>query len=122
MIASTNFQSFTEDGEAFSIIMTHLGLLFHLLGDDYNLFSNLMFQEPYDSLGVTYSQALQVSFGHVTLVGLKFKSEERPSLYYQCILVVLHGPRIHHPAVHIPELVEHIPLLPKKKIPLDILI
>ena len=97
--------------------MAHLELLFHLLGDDYNLLSNLMLQEPYDYLGVTYSQALRVFFGHGTLVGSKFNSEEQPLLSYQCISIFLHSPRIHHAAVHIPELVEHIPLLPKKKIP-----
>ena len=102
--------------------MTDLGLLFHLLGVDYNLLSKLMLQYPYDSLGVTYSQSLQVSFGHGTLVGLKFKSEEHPSLYYQCISVVLHGTRIHHAAVHILDLVEHIPIIPKNKIPPYILI
>ena len=117
-IASSSF----EDGEALAITMAHLGLLFHLLGVDYNLISKLMLQEPYDSLGVTYYQALQVSFGNGTLVSSKFKSEEKPSLYYQCISVVLHGPRIHHVVVHIPELVEHSPILPKKKIPPDILI
>ena len=122
MIPSTNFQSCTKDGEALAITMAHLGLLFHLLGFDYNLLLNLMLQEPYDLLGVTYSQALQVSFGHGTLVGSKFKSKDQPSLSYQCISVVLHGPRIHHVVVHNPKLVEHIPLLPKKKIPPDILI
>ena len=85
MIPSTNFQSCTKDGEALAITMAHLGLLFHLLGDDYNLFSKLMLQERYDSLGVTYSQALLVAFGHGTLVGSKFKSEEQPFLSYQCI-------------------------------------
>ena len=81
-----------------------------------------MFQYPYDFLGVTYAQALQVSFGHGTLFGSKFKSKEQPWLYYQCILVVLHGPKIHHAAVHITNLVDHIPLLPKKRTPPDILI
>ena len=56
------------------------------------------------------------------MVGLKFKSEEDPSLSYQCISAILHGLRIHHGIVHILELVEHIPLLPKKNIPPDILI
>ena len=117
-IASSSF----EDVESLAITMVHLGLLFHLLGVDYNLFSKLMLQEPYDSLGVTYSQALQVSFGHGTLVGLNFNSEEKPSLSYQCILAVLHGPRIHHTILHIPELVEHTSLLPKNKIPPNIVI
>ena len=126
-----------EDGEAFSITMTHLGLLFHILVADYNLHSKLMLQDPYDSLGVTYSQALTVSFkygilcgsnsSHGILFGLnyspggsKFKSEEYHLLFHQCILVVLHGLRIHHAVV--PELVEHIPLIPKKTIPLDFFI
>ena len=100
--------------------MAHLGLLFHILTADYNLHSKLMLQDPYESLGVTYSQALQVSFGHDILFGLRFKSEENHSLSYQYISVVLHGLRIHHAVV--PELVQHIPLLTKKKIPLDILI
>ena len=103
-----------EDGEAFSITMAHL------LGADYNLPSKLMLQDPYDSLGVTYSQALQVSFGYGILFGLRFKYKENHSLSYQCISVVIHGLWIHH--VIVPELVEHIPLLRKKKIPLDILI
>ena len=77
-IVSSSF----EDGEALAIKMVHLGLLFHLLGADYNLLSKLMRQDPYDSLGVTYSQALQVSFGDGTLVGSKFNSEEWPSLSY----------------------------------------
>ena len=76
MIASTTFQSFTEDGEALAITIAHLGLLFYLLGADYNLILKLMLQKPYDSLGVTYSQANQVSFGHGTLFGLKFKFEK----------------------------------------------
>ena len=109
-----------EDGEAFSITMVHLGLLFHILAVDYNLHLKLMLQDPYDSLGVTYCQSLQVSFGHGILFGSRFNSEENHSLSYQCISVVLHGMRIHHAIV--PELVEHIPLLPKKKIPPDILI
>ena len=91
--------------------------MMHLLGDYYNLLSNLILRYPYESLGVTYSQALQVSFGHGILFGLRFKYEEHHSLSYQCISVVVHGLRIHHAVV--PELVEHIPLLPNKKIPLD---
>ena len=71
-IASSSF----EDGEALSITMAHLGLLFHLLGADYNLLLKLMLQEPYDFLGVTYSQSLQVSFLHGTLVGSKLKLQE----------------------------------------------
>ena len=111
-----------EYGEAFSITMKHL------LGSDYNLISKLMLQYPYDSLGVTYSQAFLVSFRHGTLCGqnfshgilfvLKFKYEEYHFLSHQCILVVLHGLRIHHATVL--EVVEHIPILPKKKIPRDI--
>ena len=49
--------------------------------------------------------------------GSKFKYEEYYLLSHQCILVVLHGLRIHHATVL--ELVEHIPLLPKKNIPLE---
>ena len=69
MISSTDVQSCKEDGESLAISMTHLGLLFHLLRVDYTHISKLMLQEPYDSLGVTYSQSLQVYFGHGTLVG-----------------------------------------------------
>ena len=97
-----------EDAEAFSITMPHL------LGADYNLISNLMLQYPYDSLGVTNYQAPSVSFRHGILFGSRFKSEEHHSLSYQCISVVLHGLRIHHAVV--PQLVENIPLLPKKNI------
>ena len=122
MIASTDFQSCTEDGEALAITMSHLKLLFHLLGADYNILSKLMLQKPYDSLRVTYSQALQVSFGHGTLVGLNLKYEEHPLLSYQCISLVLHGPKIDRIVVHIPELVENIPLLSKKKIHPNIVI
>ena len=43
-IASSSF----EDGEVLAITMAHLGLLFHLIGDYYNLLSKLMLQEPYD--------------------------------------------------------------------------
>ena len=77
-IASSSF----EDGESFVIKMEHLGLLFHFLGANYNLISKLMLQDPYYLLGVTYSQALQVSFGHGTPVHSKFKSKWKPSLYY----------------------------------------
>ena len=109
-----------EDGEAFAITIAHLELLFYLPGADYNLNSKLMLQYPYESLGVTYYQTLQVSFGHGILFGSRFKYEKHHSLSYQCILVILHGLRIHHAAV--PELVEHIPLLPMKNIPPNILI
>ena len=115
-IASSSF----EYREAFAITMEHLGLLFSILATNYNLHLNLMLPNPYDSLGVTYSQAFSVSFRHVILFGLKFKSKEHHSLSNQCILVVLHGLRIHHAIV--PELVEYIPLLPKKNIPPDVLI
>ena len=71
-----------EDGESLTITMAHLGLLFHLLGVEHNLLSKLIIQEPYDSLGVTYSQPLQVFFRHDTLVGLKFKTREHHSLSY----------------------------------------
>ena len=37
---------------------------------------NLMLQEPYYLLGVTYSQASQVSFGLGTLVGSNLKFQE----------------------------------------------
>ena len=111
--------------------MAHLGLLFHILVADYNLHSKLMLQDPYDSLGVTYSQVFIVSFRNGILCGLnsshhilfgsnyspsgsKFKSEEYHLLSHQCILVVLHGLRIHQAVV--PELIEHTPLLPKKNI------
>ena len=89
--------------------------MMHLLGVDYNLHSKLMLQDPYDSLGITYSQELKVSFGNGILFGSRFMYEEHHLLSYQCISVVLHGLRIHHATV--PELIEHIPLLPKKKIP-----
>ena len=125
------------DREAFSIAMAHLGLLFYLLGYYYNLHLKLMLQDPYDSLGVTYSQEFTVSFRHGILCGSnsshgilfgsnyspsgsKFKYEEYHLLSHQCISVVLHGLRIHHAAI--PELIEHIPLLPKKNIPPDIFI
>ena len=77
-----------------------------------------MLQDPYDSLGVTYCQAFSVSLRNGILLGSKFKSEEHHSFSHQCISAILHGLRIHHAVV--PELVEHIPLLPKKKIPPDI--
>ena len=115
--------------------MAHLGILFHILVADYNLHSELMLQDPYDSLGVTYSQAFTVSFkygilcgsnsSHGILFGLnyspsgsKFKSEEYHLLSHQCISIVLHGLRIHD--ANVPEFIEHIPLLPKKNIPPDI--
>ena len=79
-----------------------------------------MLQDPYESLGVTNSQSPSVSFRHGILFGSRFKYEEHHLLSYQCISVVLHGLRIHHAIV--PELVEYIPLLPKKKIPPDIFI
>ena len=109
-----------EDGESCSITMAHSGLLFHLLGADYNLSYNLILQYPYDSLGVTYSQAFSIAFRHGILFCLNFKSEEHHSLSHQCISIVLHGLRIHHEAA--PELVEHIPLLPKTNIPPNIFI
>ena len=69
-ITSRVCSSSYEDGEAFCITMTHLGLLFHILAADYNLHSNLMLHDPYDSLGVTYSQAILVSFRHGILISL----------------------------------------------------
>ena len=117
-ITSRVCSSSYEDGESFCITMTHLGLLFRILAADYNLHSKLMLQIPYDSLGVTYSQAFLVSLKHGILLSLKFNSKEHHSLSYQCILVILHGLRIDHTSV--PELVEHIPLLPKNNIPPDI--
>jgi len=59
-----------EDGEAFAITMAHLGLFFHILATDYNLHSKLILQDSYDSLGVTDSQAIIVSFRHGILCGL----------------------------------------------------
>ena len=107
----------------------------HLVGVDYNLLSKLMLQDPYDLLGVTYSQAFTVSFRYRILCdlnsshgilfgsnystgGSKFKYQEYHFLSHQCISVVLYGLRIHHTIV--PELIEHIPLLPKKNIPPNI--
>ena len=103
-----------EDGEALVLTMAHL------LGADYKLHSNLMLQDPHDLLGITYSQAPSVSFRNDILFGSRFKSEEHHSLSYQCISVILYGLRIHHATI--PELVEHIPLLPKKNIPPEIFI
>ena len=77
MIVSNDSHNCIDDGESLAITMAHLGLLFHLFGVYYNLLYNFMLQEPYDSLGVTYSQSLQVSFGHGTLVGSKFNFEEK---------------------------------------------
>ena len=108
-ITSRVSSSSYEYGESLAITMAHL------LGSDYNFHSNLMLQYPYDSLGVTNYQAPSVSFRHGILFGSRFKSKESHFLSYQCILVVLHGLRIHHATVL--ELVEHIPLLPKKNIP-----
>ena len=71
-----------EDGESFSITMTHLGLLFHILVADYNLHLKLMIQYPYHSLGVTYSQVFLVSFRHGILFGSNFKFEEHHSLSF----------------------------------------
>ena len=46
---------------------------------------------------------------------------QEPFLTYQVISVVLHGSSIHPTIVYIYDLVEHIILLPKRKIPLDIM-
>ena len=126
-VTNSVFSSSYEDGEAFAITIAHLGLLFHILVVDYNLHSKLILQDPYESLGVTYSQAFTISFRHCILCGSnyspggsKFKSKEYHFLSHQCNSVVLHGLRIHHAVV--PELVENTPLLPKKKIPPDIFI
>ena len=51
-----------EYGEAFSITMAHLGLLFHILAADYNLHSNLMLQDPYESPRFTYSESIYSLF------------------------------------------------------------
>ena len=75
-ITSRVSSSSYEYGESFVVIMAHFGLLFHILAADYNLPSKLMLQDPYESLWVTYSQAIQVSFGHGILFGSRFKSEE----------------------------------------------
>ena len=45
---------------------------------------------------------------------------QEPFLTYQLISVALHGSSFHPAVVYVPDLVEHIILLPKKKIPLDI--
>ena len=78
-----------------------------------------MLQEPYDSLGVTYYQASQVSSGPGTLVGSKFKyGEHIHLLYYQCYSVSLHGSRFHNTSIHVHDIVKNISLLTKKNIPL----
>ena len=43
-------------------------------------------------------------------------------LSHQLILVAIHGSSFHHAAVYVSDLVEHFLLLPKRKIPLDIMI
>ena len=68
-----------EGGESFAITMMHL------LGAYYNLLSNLILRYPYESLGLTYSQALQLSFGNRILFGTMFKSEDNHSLAHQRI-------------------------------------
>ena len=46
---------------------------------------------------------------------------QEPFLTYQLTSVALHGSSIHSAAVYISDLVEHIILLPKRNIPLDIM-
>ena len=43
-------------------------------------------------------------------------------LFHQLISVALHGSSLHLAAVYVPNSVEHIPPLPKRKIPPDIII
>ena len=44
------------------------------------------------------------------------------SLSHQLISVALHGSSFHLAVVYVLDLVEHIPLLPKRKIPIEIII
>ena len=46
---------------------------------------------------------------------------QEPFLTYQLTLVALHGSNLHPTAVYISDLVEHIILLPERKIPPDIM-
>ena len=46
---------------------------------------------------------------------------QEPFLTYQLISVALHGSNLHPAAVYISDLLEHIILLPKRKIPIDIM-
>ena len=48
-------------------------------------------------------------------------NSQEPFLTFQLTSVALHGSSLHPAAVYISDLVEHIILLPKKKIPLDII-
>ena len=47
---------------------------------------------------------------------------QEPFLTYQLISVALHGSSLHLPTVYISDLVEHIILLPKRRIPPDIML
>ena len=46
---------------------------------------------------------------------------QEPFLTYQLTSVALHGSNLHLAAIYISDLVEHIIILPKRKIPLDIM-
>ena len=50
-----------------------------------------------------------------------YLNSQEPFLTFQLTLVALHGSSLHLAAIYISDLVEHIILLPKRKISLDIM-
>ena len=81
------------------------GHLLLTLGDDFNSHGTMFKDATYKLLGFTSncsnSQALFLS--------------------HQLISVSLHGSRFHLMAIYVSDLVEHIIIFPKRKIPLDIM-
>ena len=99
----------TKDGEHISIGLENLGHLFHpILGSDMTF--GLKFQDH------------QVSFGpNFTFIGSKIKlNGNLLLLFFQIIVIALHGSKIYYVVVYVLDQVEHINFLPKKNIPPDI--
>ena len=75
------------------------------LGDDFTTHGFMFMAEKYQFLDF-YSHVL---------------NPQEPFVTYQLISVSLHGSSLHSVVVYISDLVEHIILLPKRKIPIDIM-
>ena len=106
LLTGSVHSKYTEDGQHIDIGLENLRHLLHLiLGDDITF--GLKFQDHQVSFGIDF-----------TFLGSKIKLNEHLLLHFcQIILVALHGPIIYYAIVYLLDQVEHIPLLPKNKIP-----
>ena len=92
----------SKDGD----ILHSTGHLLLTLGADFTSYISMFKGATYKFLGFT-------SHGY---------NSQELFLFHQLISVALHGSSFHLAAVYVPDSVEHIPLLPKRKIPPDIII